>query len=119
MNASIVRITSMTTGLAACAALAALTLTADARSPRSTIPAQTVYYGDLRLDSPAGIQALYGRIKAAARHVCNASVVDLEFLQQRALWQQCIDDAVARAVAKVNNEGLTAMHAQSQSKKVS
>jgi UrcA family protein len=38
---------------------------------RTEMPSVTVRYADLDLNTPAGVEALYGRLRAAARAVCN------------------------------------------------
>jgi UrcA family protein len=69
-----------------------------------------VSYAELDLSKQAGAQALYGRIKQAARTVCGSN--------DSMPWNQidtnrCIKTAVNDAVAKVNAPLLTALH-QSQ-----
>ena len=67
----------------------------------------TVSYKDLDLTTPSGAQALYGRIRAAARTVCGyrgTMLTDLAF------WNSCYHGAVTEAVAKVNSPLLTAVH---------
>jgi UrcA family protein len=62
---------------------------------------QVVRYADLDLTHAAGAAVLLGRIQAAAREVC-------EPLQpQWKVSRQCMDQALARAVADVNAPMLT------------
>jgi UrcA family protein len=119
MNRKNFWIASIVSGLAVFTAISGLAQTAKATQPNGTLPSQKVYYGDLKLDSASGVEALYGRIKSAARTVCNESVSDLEFPEARVQWQECFKDSIARAIAQVNNERLTALHTQSQSKRFS
>ncbi|MBV9912071.1 MAG: UrcA family protein [Sinobacteraceae bacterium] len=76
-------------------------LTASAEEVRS----ETVKFKDLSLDTPAGVQALYRRIHAAAQRVC---------LQTdpigRAGAAGCAKQAESRAVEKVGNPQLTAYY---------
>jgi UrcA family protein len=69
-----------------------------------------VTYADLDLDSSAGAETLYGRIRAAARSVCRA--VNGTQPLQLAANRQCARNALAGAVAKVDNHHLTAHHSQ-------
>lgn len=121
MNGKTFHGASMAVGLALLTVFAGLTRSAHAdqpAQPAGTIASQKVYYSDLKLDSPAGIERLYGRIKAAARNVCDLSVTDLEQVEQRVAWLTCFKSSVAAAVAQVNDARLTAMHLQAQSKRV-
>jgi UrcA family protein len=66
---------------------------------------QEVSYSDLNLRSPAGTLALYRRIQAAAKSVCETrNTRDLaEIPRARA----CLERAVKEAVFTVNNSALT------------
>jgi len=66
-----------------------------------------VGYSDLNLSTIAGAQALYGRIKSAARTVCG---YEGRNLTDQAAWNSCYHGAIADAVAKVNSPLLTAVH---------
>jgi len=46
-------------------------LTAHGAESVAETPSVTVLYADLDLNTPAGIEALYGRLSAAARQVCD------------------------------------------------
>jgi UrcA family protein len=70
---------------------------ADARS-------ETVKFADLNVGTPAGVEALYGRIHAAARRVCEAPAGELASIRP------CMTKAESQAVAKVNNPLLTAFY---------
>ncbi len=67
----------------------------------------TVSYGDLDLSSPAGANALYRRIQAAAKQVCGYAGADLT---EQSIWKGCYRSAIAEAVSKVKNPLLTAVH---------
>ena len=68
---------------------------------------KTVRYDDLDLAKPAGAQALYSRIRVAAREVCESlpGVVWSEAAAEHA----CIEKAIDGAVEKVNSPGLTTL----------
>jgi UrcA family protein len=74
-------------------------LTASAEEVRM----ETVSFKDLSLETPAGIQALYNRIHAAARRVCSETDP-----VRRAGAAGCARQAEARAVQSVGNPQLTA-----------
>ena len=71
-----------------------------------------VSYADLNLAHAAGVAAFYRRLQGAAVVVCGPAVTrDLE----RARWQRgCVEQAIAGAVAQVDNARLTARHQQAQ-----
>jgi UrcA family protein len=77
----------------------------------STVPAneqarsETVKFTDLNVDSPAGVQALYDRIHAAAKRVCS----DSDPLQHVA-EVSCSRKAEARAIEKLSLPQLTAFY---------
>jgi UrcA family protein len=70
----------------------------------------TVRYHDLNLNSPEGIASLYGRIRGAADQVCRS--LESRELERKAMWNDCVNHAVADAVHAVNNRTLSAYHWQ-------
>ena len=64
-------------------------------------------YRDLDLSTPHGAKVLYRRIRAAAREVCGYGGANL---LEQSLWKDCYHHAIADAVGKVNNPGVTAVH---------
>jgi UrcA family protein len=68
----------------------------------------TVKFGDLNLNSQAGIASLHKRIRNAAESVC--SQLETRILGLRGAYDQCIDQAVAEGVAAVGNANLTHFH---------
>ena len=66
--------------------------------------AETVNFADLNLSSQEGIEALYGRIHAAARHVCDQPAGELSAVGR------CVRKAEAEAIDKVNLASLTAFY---------
>lgn len=65
---------------------------------------ETVKFADLNLGTPAGVEALYGRIHAAARRVCEQPAGEL------AATGGCIRKAESTAIGKVNVPLLTAFY---------
>lgn len=91
----------------AVAVVAALPVVAPAAAESAGI---RVVFNDLNLSTPAGIDALYGRIKTAAARFCEpAQPVTGTRLSAR--YERCVKDAIATTVQKVNTPGLTALHA--------
>jgi UrcA family protein len=67
-----------------------------------------VRYDDVNLDRPGDVTRLYQRILSAAKNVCGpAHGADLG---PKAIFAQCVDEAVARAVNDVNQPQLHALH---------
>lgn len=94
--------------------LIALSLSAGASAaavPQNSEPSTKVRVSDLNLNSDAGIDTLYRRIKSAARRVCNDSVTTGDPKSVRHWWR-CYDEAIARAVEQIGNARLAALHAQ-------
>jgi UrcA family protein len=69
------------------------------------VPARTVHYADLDLNSQAGVDTLYNRIRSAAEQVCGN--VDSRRLDEAAVAKACVDHAVAASVSSVNNPKLS------------
>jgi UrcA family protein len=71
-------------------------------------PQRVVFYGDLSLDTPAGVKTLYGRLRSAAEIVCHASRIDpLAFYRKTRL---CVNGSMDRAVTDVDAPLLTSYH---------
>jgi len=70
------------------------------------VPTQrTVHFADLDLTQNAGSELLYGRIKVAAREVCEpVNIRELAFI---AAANRCMEQAIARGIAKVDAPALT------------
>ena len=84
-------------------------IAAGAANANPDAPSIVVQYTDQSLATDAGVSDLYRRITAAARHVCpSASIRDLHGLKQE---EQCRNQAVARAISKIDNSRLAALHA--------
>jgi UrcA family protein len=75
-------------------------------------PRLVVRYDAAALSSDAGARALYSRISKAAEKVCPNSYS----LLTSGLVQECRDQAIAVAVAKIGNQRLAQVHAAAGSK---
>jgi len=73
------------------------------------IPAQrTVKFGDLNLGTNSGLVLLYGRIRSAAREVCEPETIwNVQALLET---KDCMDRAIERAVDDVNDPLLKSYH---------
>lgn len=67
-----------------------------------------VKYSSAELDRRDGPERVYGRIRQAARIVCNES--DVHNLARRSEYLQCYNQAVEAALATVGDARLTALH---------
>ncbi len=71
-----------------------------------------VTYADLDLSNEAGLQTLYGRLKAASYSVCGSrSIIDAGSLRQLAENKRCYKSALSKAVAKFDSAELNQIHA--------
>jgi UrcA family protein len=68
---------------------------------------ETVKFADLKVDTPAGVEALYRRIYAAAQRVCRYEATSIYGPSN---WRNCVRPTVDDTIAKVNNPLLTALH---------
>ncbi len=103
--------TARAAALFLCGAIVLCTVQVTARASNDGLPSQRVSYADLDISKPAGAKALYGRIKAAARHVCALNGYnDLSSMQ----WvNQCTDRAIDKAVKDVGSPALSALRPNS------
>lgn len=109
----------MTTGLALTTAILAAGLPAaagEAKAPGLKVGAVTVSYDHRDLASEAGARAMLARLERAAYDACGGdprrhsawkTAPDLT----RRVYQQCREDAVARAVTELGSAKLAAVHA--------
>jgi UrcA family protein len=65
---------------------------------------ETVKFADLNVSTQAGAEALYGRIHAAARRVCDQPAGEMEAVAS------CMKKAESEAIGKVNAPLLTAYY---------
>lgn len=82
-------------------------------STEAQVPTETVSYRDLNLANPQGAAALYRRIKHAAQEVCGPAEQAGSRLP-RPGYSECVQRAIADAVAKVDRPELSAYHAQKE-----
>ena len=90
---------------AAVAVLGAVSLGIGAHADESLVQARTVHYADLNINSPAGAEVLYQRIRSAAEQVCGN--VDSRRLAEAAAAKACVDRAMSESVRAVNAPRLT------------
>jgi UrcA family protein len=93
--------------LAAVAAvcLAAVAVGAHADEAVNGVPARTVHYADLDLNTQAGAAVLYNRIRNAAQQVCGD--VGSRDLAQAMAAKGCVNRAILASVRSVNSLRLT------------
>jgi UrcA family protein len=72
------------------------------------LPSITLQYPSADLDAPRGVARLYRRIHEAAKAVCGP--YDSVFMEQKQSRDQCVNQAVSRAVLSVHSEKLSAYH---------
>jgi UrcA family protein len=74
----------------------------------ANIPSITVRYGDLNLNTAGGVEALYARLRAAARGVCSphAGRALVNELERRS----CYEQVLSIAVSNVKSDSLSALH---------
>lgn len=88
---------------------AALALSGLATAGSRDTNAVVVKYGDLNLNSQAGIASLHKRIRNAAESVCNP--LETRILGLREAYDSCVAEAVNSGVTAVGNANLTQFHA--------
>ena len=102
---SIVKATSRVSLVFSAAMLLASVAGVPAAFADSDVRSETVKFQDLNIDTSAGVQALYGRIHAAAKRVCSQS----DAVQQPSA-NACAKKAEADAVQKLSFPQLTAYY---------
>ena len=70
---------------------------------------KTVSYADLDLGREAGARTLLQRISGAAKVVCGPEAQTRD-LQDAKFYKSCTQQAADRAVASVNNPGVSALY---------
>lgn len=81
---------------------------ATASGSDGSVPAYKIRFEDLDLDTAAGNEQLYGRIRMGAESVCRHwKAKDLIRVAEH---KRCMEDAVADAVAKLDRPRLTACY---------
>ena len=83
---------------------------ADPQSPQSL----TVQFGDLNLNNAQGVDALFKRIKKAAKDVC--SEFEGRTLSKKWLYSKCVDTALSTAITRVARPKLSQYLAERSAK---
>ena len=78
---------------------------------RHAAPSVTVSFRDLDLQRSGDVARLYRRLKAAADLVCGPRAFNV-FYNTLPKYQACVDDAVQRSVAHINQPALSAYSRQ-------
>ena len=72
----------------------------------------TVNFSDLNLNSEAGAKALYRRLQRASREVCGVeSLKTVGSVSRLQRSNSCYREALSKAVADIDNDNLTRIHA--------
>jgi UrcA family protein len=83
--------------------------TASAAGTDSDVPSIVVKYSDQTLATDSGVKDLYAQIVRAAKQVCpDISIRDLRLQYE---VKQCRDQAIAKAIRKIDNSQLAALYA--------
>lgn len=110
MNANTLQSRILGTAIAL-AGTVGLALPVNAGTPAGkTHEAIVVQYADLNLASPAGAKALYARLGAAADKACGGAPT-AQALGRQVTYRACYDRAMEKAVAKVGQPLVRAVHA--------
>ncbi len=76
----------------------------------------SVSYADLNLENEEGVRVLYQRLQHASKEVCGFASLKipqslLAKSSRRRTTRQCYRESLSNAVDKIDNEGLTRIHA--------
>jgi UrcA family protein len=88
--------------------VASFAIGAHAGEADAAVPARTVHYSDLNLNTQAGAEVLYRRIRSAAELVCGD--VDSRQMAEAAAARACVSRAVTGSVRAVNSRLLTSTY---------
>ncbi|HET9862074.1 MAG TPA: UrcA family protein [Steroidobacteraceae bacterium] len=69
-----------------------------------------VRFSDQRVNSPAEAEALYKKLRSAAREVCDANAGGHRTLEVRTRVDRCVKSVLADAVSKINQPLLTSVY---------
>jgi len=97
--------------LAALAAAGVLGVATAGAATNSDVPSVVVKYDEQSLSTDRGVKDLYAKIVRASRQVCPNAGDSIRDLRLQALIKECRDQAVARAIAKIDNAQLAALYA--------
>jgi UrcA family protein len=81
-----------------------------ATADESLLPTMTIHYSELNMQSSAGVQALYARLRSAAKTVC--ATHDGRSLQQQFAFRACVAETLERAVREVHSDAVLALHVE-------
>ena len=71
-----------------------------------------VSFADLDLSNEAGLATLYSRLKSASQAVCGSrSFIETGSLEQLAQNKRCYQSALSKAVARIDSDKLSELHA--------
>jgi UrcA family protein len=84
----------------------------DGAAPGTSRTQVVVTFDDLNLASTAGARTLYARLKSAAQQACGSRPTGRD-LQGHMAYHSCYDSALEKAVRKVDNANLLALHRKS------
>src|SRR5690349_16546940 len=96
--------------------LVALAVSSVAAAGQPKAEGVVVHFGDLNLNSQAGVVSLHKRIRNAAESVC--SPLDLRVLGLRDQYDECVKEAVENGVTAVANPNLSNFHASKGKREV-
>ena len=91
-------------------AVASTLPTVCAAADNSALPTVVVKYADLNLSNPEGVTALYRRITAAARDVCQYYDIRSGSSLRPGATDACVRKALQDAVTKVGHPALSALY---------
>jgi UrcA family protein len=89
--------------------LVALAASGIASAATRDAPGVVVRFGNLDLNSQAGVASLHKRIRNAAQSVCGP--LETRILGLRDAYDVCVNEAVSNGVAAVANPNLSIFHA--------
>jgi UrcA family protein len=100
------------------AVLAALVIAAGAGAAdrTATAPDISAKYSDVQVNSEADAEALYKKLSYAARKACGANFNSMRPAEERKHAAQCVEQALEKAVRKINQPLLTTVHQASTDK---
>ncbi len=89
-------------------------LTVDARAAEPIAPPSVaVSYSDLAFGSAAGTASVYRKLNNAARKVCGLNAGVSLSADRRIAAQECVNEALADVVRRIDRPMLTSVHAAS------
>ena len=88
--------------------LSLTSVVATASDSDGSVPTYKIHFGDLDLDTAAGNELLYRRIRTGAESVCRTW--EGKELVNVVRHKRCMEDAVADAVSKIDQPRLTACY---------